>query len=337
MKRLQTNRIEQLSKYLQTCKLDPELFPEILDHLACEAEEQLWDGNSFEKAFDGIKEAADSQTLKNLGVDHKNLLAAEKSLNDIVFEGRNKLYGAYDLRKGYGQTIQRSVLLGVTIFLLMIMLPNLYATLVPKLKDLDIAYEVKFEDVNIMPEAKPAPALVKNTWHQPKSKSENNWFKILPDSKVDLEFTSPAVDEPEPAKPGLPAYNGNEMSSVAAKRGRLKASSIEMLPEKEETYLFVDQNPQFFGGSAGMSEFIQNNLTYPDQAIKANVEGQVFIEFTVGPSGKIDHVKVIKGIGFGCDEEAVRVVKLMPDWMPGKQGGVPVRVRFTLPITFQMN
>ena len=116
MKRLQENRIDQISKYLQASKLDPELLPEILDHLACEAEESLWDGQPFEQIYRDMVKSADAQTLLNLSVDHQNLLAMEKSLNDIVFENRNKSYGAYDLRNGYGRTVQRSVVMGVAFF-----------------------------------------------------------------------------------------------------------------------------------------------------------------------------------------------------------------------------
>jgi protein TonB len=125
MKRLQENRIDQISKYLQASKLDPELLPEILDHLACEAEESLWDGKPFERIYQDMVKAADAQTLLNLSVDHQNLLAMEKSLNDIVFENRNKSYGAYDLRRGYGQTIQRSVVMGVAFFMLLVIFTKL--------------------------------------------------------------------------------------------------------------------------------------------------------------------------------------------------------------------
>ena len=99
MKRLHKNRIDLFSKYLQDNHVDPELYNEILDHIACEAEERLWEGDSFERAYEGITSEADSKTLLFLNVEHKHLLAMENSLNDIVFEGRNKLYGAYALRE----------------------------------------------------------------------------------------------------------------------------------------------------------------------------------------------------------------------------------------------
>ena len=341
MKRLQKNRIEQLNKYLQAAKLDSELLPEILDHLACEAEERLWDGDSFEQAFNGIVETADSQTLHNLSIDHQNLLAMEKSLNDIVFEGRNKLYGAYALRKGYGQTMQRSVLIGVTLFLLMVMLPNLYARLVPEPKKEDIAFVVEIKDINIIADEKPLPPPVREVAKPLEKTVKSTVFQVLPDEKVEVEYTPPTTEELENAKPGQQTVDGIEDLDVivppAAESGSGKASPIEVVREKEKEFTIVEQNPEFVGGNAAMAEFLQKNLRYPSAASSAGIQGRVFVQFTVGSDGKIENVQPIKGIGFGCDEEAVRVIKLMKDWKPGKQGGVPVRVRFTLPIMFQMN
>ena len=341
MKRLQQNRIEQLSTYLLANKLNPELLPEILDHLACEAEERLWDGKSFEQAFDGIVETADSQTLLNLSVDHKHLLAMGKSLDDIVFEGRNKLYGAYALRKGYGKTMQRSVLLGVTLFLGMVLLPNLYATLVPDAKPEDIAYVVEFTDAEIRPDVKPLLPPVKEEPKPVEKTMKSVIPTVVPDEDVNVEYTPPLTEELEAAKPGQETQDGLVDVDIitAPVAGNVSGNSIaaEVLPEREKEYVAVDQKPEYAGGNAAMGAFLQKHLRYPSEAIKASIQGRVFLEFTVGSDGKIENVKSIKGIGFGCDEEAIRVVKLMPDWKPGKQAGVPVRVRFTLPIMFQMN
>jgi len=341
MKRLQENRIEQLKKYLQACKLDPELFPEILDHLACEAEERLWDGNSFEQAYQVIVEAADTNTLRDLSVDHQNLLAMEKSLNDIVFEGRNKLYGAYALRKGYGQTMQRSVLLGVTLFLLMVMLPNLYATLVPEPKKDDIIFELEFKDVTIMPDVKPVPPPVEEIVKPVEKTVKSTYFEVVQDNLANEDYTPPTVDDLANAKPAQQTNDGVEgfenvtppVESVSPNKG----NEVDLKPATDsEIFNFVEQKPEFNGGSEAMTSFLQKNLRYPSNASRAGIQGKVFVQFTVGSDGRIENVKAIKGIGFGCDEEAERVIKLMPAWKPGKQSGVPVKVRFTMPIVFQM-
>lgn len=340
MKRLQENRLDLISKYLQASKLDPELLPEILDHLACEAEEHLWDGKSFEQVFGTILDTADSQTLLNLSVDHKNLLAMEKSLNDIVFEGRNKLYGAYALRKGYSQTMQRSVLMGVTLFLLMVMLPNLYARLTPEPKDTDIAYEVEVKPINIVPEE--IPKVFPKEEPVPVAKTVKSvQLVVLPDNQVEIENIPPSVEELETAQPGQENVEGIADLDVIVPPVAVASSSVSskigVEPKKEETFRNVEQAPEYRGGLAAMGAFLQKNLKYPSQASSAGIQGRVFVEFTVGSDGKVENVTPIKGIGFGCDEEAVRVVKLMQNWVPGKQAGVPVRVRFTLPIAFQLN
>lgn len=99
-------------------------------------------------------------------------------------------------------------------------------------------------------------------------------------------------------------------------------------------FMAVEQQPEFPGGPNEMYRFLANNVLYPRKAQNANAQGKVFVEFIVKSNGEIGEISVQKGIGFGCDEEAVRVVATMPRWNPGKQNGVPVAVQYTLPITF---
>ena len=114
--------------------------------------------------------------------------------------------------------------------------------------------------------------------------------------------------------------------------------SIEEAPEPvaEEIFTFVEEYPEFLGGEKALYEYIKNNVNYSELAIKTNIEGTVYVEFVVEKDGSISDVKVLRGIGGGCDEEAVRVVKSMPKWKPGKQRGQPVRVYYTLPIDFKL-
>ena len=103
-----------------------------------------------------------------------------------------------------------------------------------------------------------------------------------------------------------------------------------------EIFTVVEEQPQFKGGMAKLGEYLSQQLKYPAAAAKARVEGKVFISFITTKSGEIADVKVLKGIGFGADEEAVRVVSQMPRWIPGKQDGKAVNVRYNLPIWFQL-
>ena len=103
-----------------------------------------------------------------------------------------------------------------------------------------------------------------------------------------------------------------------------------------EIFKVVEVMPEFPGGAAKMMEYIQKNIKYPLMARESDIQGRVFVNFVVEPDGSISNVTVMRGIGGGCDEEAVRVVNSMPKWNPGKQRGTAVRCSFTVPIIFKL-
>ncbi|HLF33854.1 MAG TPA: TonB family protein [Cyclobacteriaceae bacterium] len=104
----------------------------------------------------------------------------------------------------------------------------------------------------------------------------------------------------------------------------------------EEIFTIVEQQPTPSGGMAAFYEYVSKKIKYPSQARRMNIEGRVFVEFVVDKDGSLTEVKSIKGIGAGCDEEAVRVIQNAPKWAPGKQRGRPVKVRMVLPIIFKL-
>ena len=104
-----------------------------------------------------------------------------------------------------------------------------------------------------------------------------------------------------------------------------------------DVFTVVENQPEFPGGMKELGNYIGNNLRYPEAAKRANKQGRVFVSFVVTKEGDIADVKIVKGIGFGADEEAIRVVQKMPRWKPGSQSGEPVNVRFNLPINFQLD
>ena len=114
---------------------------------------------------------------------------------------------------------------------------------------------------------------------------------------------------------------------------------IENEPEEEqadEVFSIVEEMPSFPGGNAKFYEFIAKNLKYPRRALKANVEGKVVVRFVVAEDGDVSDVEVLKGIGYDCDEEAIRVLNTSPNWIPGKQRGRNVKVRVMVPLTFDI-
>jgi len=125
----------------------------------------------------------------------------------------------------------------------------------------------------------------------------------------------------------------NDLAEIELKQASNKSSKTKKASDKEPI-TFVDKMPEYPGGSDAMFKFLYKNAVYPPLAKEKKISGKVFVQFVVEKDGKISNIKVIRGIGGGCDEEAMRVISLMPAWKPGTQNGKPVPVYFTLPIIF---
>ena len=120
--------------------------------------------------------------------------------------------------------------------------------------------------------------------------------------------------------------------------GSLFETLLDVATSKEDTvYQIVEEMPVFPGGEQAMMKFVAENINYPQEAKDKEIAGRVFVSFVVEKDGSVDEVKVMRGIGGGCDEEVVRVVKAMPKWKPGKQEGKPVRVNYMMPFNFKLD
>ncbi len=106
--------------------------------------------------------------------------------------------------------------------------------------------------------------------------------------------------------------------------------------EEDKIFIVVEQSAVFPGGEANLFRFLSENITYPQLARESGIQGMVYVTFVVEKDGSITDVKILRGIGGGCDEEAIRVVKKMPKWSPGKQREKPVRSQFRLPVKFRL-
>lgn len=118
--------------------------------------------------------------------------------------------------------------------------------------------------------------------------------------------------------------------------------SVKVIPQRKkkkktnDIFMMAEEQPQFEGGRKKFLKYLKKNLKYPPQARRMNIEGKVYVEFVVNKDGSLVDIKVLKGIGGGCDEEALRVLKKSPKWKPGLQRGNPVRVRMSVPIVFRL-
>jgi protein TonB len=106
--------------------------------------------------------------------------------------------------------------------------------------------------------------------------------------------------------------------------------------EETQIFMVVESMPEFPGGESSLYKYLAENIKYPQMAKESGIQGRVFVTFVVERDGKVTDVRVLRGIGGGCDEEAIRVVKGMPKWTPGKQRGKSVRVQYNLPVKFTL-
>jgi periplasmic protein TonB len=262
------------------------------------------------------------------------------TLDDMVFENRNRAYGAYDLRTTYKKTVNRAMIIGAIAFLTALVAPFLYAKLTPKAKK-EVAVEIDLTKLRDEKKDEEAPKLPPPPPPEVKP-PEVAQIKFLPpepkpDEEVKQEDPPPKVEEVENKVISNQNKEGVESEAVApppiVEVAAAKPAEIE---RPDEIFTSVEQQAEFPGGTKEMYGFLGKNIKYPSAAQRANVSGKVFVKFVVEKDGSISDVNVLKGIGFGCDEEAIRVIKSMPRWSPGKQNGRAVRVYFTMPVVYQL-
>ena len=130
---------------------------------------------------------------------------------------------------------------------------------------------------------------------------------------------------------------GTSQLAVAQQPDTLRMDTIEKVAEDVEIFGMVEEMPSFPGGEVKLVEYIAKNLNYPQEAIEKGIEGRVFVGFIIDVDGSVTDVKLLRGIGGGCDEEAIRVIKSLPKWRPTKQNGVFSRVSYQIPVNFKLD
>lgn len=261
----------------------------------------------------------------------------KKSWKDLIFERRNKEYGAYELREEYDGYITKAVIIAVLFAGLSIGGPMLYKILVPdpkvekeQLIEVDLAKLPPPPENPNEPPPPPPPKI-----EMPKVET----IKFLPPEvkkDEDVHEPPPTIEEVKEAVIANKDQEGVKGDETAVVVEEAAPVAIEE-PKEEEVFTVVEQQPQFPGGIAEMMTFIKKNINYPREAANMGIEGKVIVGFEVAKDGKIDRISVLKGIGYGCDEEAVRVVKMMPNWEAGRMNGRSVKVKMTIPIKFQLS
>ena len=130
------------------------------------------------------------------------------------------------------------------------------------------------------------------------------------------------------------ANENTQVEDYVPQTSNIKVEEEEV--HEQEIFLIVEKQPEFPGGQEALMKYIRDNIKYPQLAKETGIEGVVYVTFVVEPDGSVDNVEVVRHLGGGCDEEAIRIVKSMPRWTPGSQRGRNVRVRFSLPFKFTL-
>lgn len=250
--------------------------------------------------------------------------------DDIVFERRNQEYGAYVLRKGYANAV--TIGFGVT---LLILAAILLAGPVSSLLKGDEKTEAVAPRKLVYTELSAPPPIDKPKPPPPQIQ--------LPKLQKVIKFVPPKVVKEQVVEeaPTIEEIKQNETASVA-EDGPATVTFDEPVAEvveenDNEIFTVVEQNPEFPGGYEAMMAFVKQNMKYPPNARRMDIEGTVYVGFVVNRDGTISDVKVLRGIMTECDNEAIRVIKAMPPWKPGRQNGRNVNVRFTVPLKFRLH
>jgi periplasmic protein TonB len=248
------------------------------------------------------------------------------AFDDIVFEYRNKEYGAYKLRKKYNRTVMWALLVGILVIGTAVITPYINAkALENKLKRAERQVEIKMENLDqpneqVAPPPPPPPPpadVVQQQKYVPPVVVDS----IKPEDVTQLMTSDDAKVE----------VKDQEVVEVVEVKEEVQEAEVEEVP-----FVVVEEMPMFPGGDAELLKYIGEHTTYPDIAKENNIQGRVIVRFCVTAKGGVSQVSILKGVDPELDAEAIRVVNTLPPFKPGKQGGKPVPVWYMVPITFTL-
>jgi periplasmic protein TonB len=251
--------------------------------------------------------------------------------DDLVFENRNKSYGAYAIRKAYDKRLIEGLVASSVIGIFAFFLPGILSSTdhAPKIIASDPTSGVIVDFLNPLVKKEPPqkkadpPAKRLNPNLIPKLTAIETDRVDFPDPNIDISSTGVLTGTPD----------------IGATTGTLTGKDDTPIVSVKETGILdhAEVMPMYDGGMQAMIKFIQKKLRYPNGARVIGTEGTVFVQFVINAEGKVVDIHVIRGISDDCDKEAVRVLGLMPAWHPGSQNHIPVSVRMVLPFKFKLN
>lgn len=264
---------------------------------------------------------------------------------DILFDGRNKEYGAYDLRRQYDKRVRNAILGTASVAILVLggyLINNYIRAEEAKNPKKPVIEQIKMEDIKIPDDPKTPPPPPPPPAPPPPVKPSVQFTPpvIKKDNEVPPDEEPPKIEEIKDKAVSTKTVEGDPNGIDPGLLEDSKGTGVVEAPPpppKEEIFTFVEQPPTFPGGEDALAKYLNKNIRYPRVAQENGISGTVFVQFIVDSEGNIKDVKTVGAAkGGGLEEEAVRVVRTMPKWKPGKQNGRQVSVQFNLPIRFTL-
>ncbi|HPM19125.1 MAG: TonB family protein [Bacteroidales bacterium] len=248
--------------------------------------------------------------------------------DDIVFENRNKEYGAYRLRKKYKRNVIISMLIAVIIFSTAIIIPYLNAKAAESRARARAEREVEIKMENL---DQPTEQVAPPPPPPPPPQEAVQQSRYVPPVVVDSVKPEEAAQLMTADQAQVEVRDEEVIEFVQEVKEEVKEEEPEAEP-----FVVVEEMPMFPGGDAALLQFIAEHTQYPEVAKENNIQGKVIVRFCVTSKGTVDRVSVLKGVDPELDKEAMRVVTTLPPFKPGKQGGIPVPVWYMVPINFTL-
>ncbi|MDR1527346.1 MAG: energy transducer TonB [Dysgonamonadaceae bacterium] len=262
-------------------------------------------------------------------------LTAQRWL-DLIFADRNKQYGAYVLREESGRRHLKSLLIVAIAGMALVFLPKIIKSVIPEpalapevteVIMTDITTEVPEEDqIKQIENVPPPPQLKETVQFTP------------PVIKKDEEVTNELISQQELTenKADISVKTVEGVKEGGVDIADLQDHKVVVQDDKPQIFSHVEVMPSFPGGDKAMMQWLYDNIQYPIIAQEQGIQGRVTIRFVVGPDGSVGSAEVLRSLDPSCDKEALRVIRKMPKWIPGKQNGQAVSVYYTLPVWFKL-
>ena len=251
---------------------------------------------------------------------------------DIVFEGRNKSYGAYELRQTNRKTTIKALIIGAIVFSVAVAAP-LIINMLPQNEEVEIDRDIKITAIKLPPKKEEPKLNVPPPPPPPPKVDQVKFVKPVVAKANEVTEEPPKIIEVKDKKIGAETIKGDPDAVLTVQPvGTGTAAVVEEVDNQIYNTASIDVKPYFPGGIDKFYKFVGNNYQTPEEE---GLKGKVYVTFVVEKDGSLTDIKVIRDIGYGTGKEAIRVLKKCPKWTPGEQNGKKVRVLYSLPITIQ--